>query len=59
MRAASLPFLVGLLVWSIARGARHEARYRYVVYDGEPNVDLIERLRNDSAHPPVVTVEYE
>ncbi len=43
--------------WSIEPGTRYEARYRYVVYDGEPNPELIDRLWNDYAHPPVITVE--
>ena len=45
--------------WAIEPGRRYETRYRYVVYDGEPDPEMIERLWNDYAHPPVVTVEVE
>jgi hypothetical protein len=42
--------------WSIRPGERFVARYRYVVADGPPDAQLIERLWNDYAHPPDVTV---
>lgn len=41
---------------SIEPGSPYEARYRYITYDGEPDVDLINRLWRDYAWPPVVTV---
>ena len=31
-------------------------RYRYVVSDGPPDAKLLDRLWNDYAHPPIVTV---
>jgi hypothetical protein len=31
-------------------------RYRYVVSDGKPNVPELDRLWNDYANPPIVTV---
>ena len=43
--------------WTIEPGEPYRARYRYVVSDGPPNVDLIERLWNDYADPPVARVE--
>jgi hypothetical protein len=32
------------------------SRYRFVVYDGSPDVALLERLWHDFAHPPSITV---
>jgi len=42
---------------SIEPGEPHIARYRYVAYDGEPNPEELDRLWNDYAYPPGVTVE--
>ena len=42
--------------WSIDPGAPYVARYRFVVYDGLPDADDLDRLWNDYAHPPVVYV---
>jgi hypothetical protein len=36
----------------IAPGQTYVARYRFVVHDGPPNKELIDRLWNDYAHPP-------
>lgn len=41
---------------SIEPGETHTARYRYVVYDEGPDVELIEQLWEDYAHPPEVSV---
>lgn len=42
--------------WSIEPGDTYMARYRFVVYDGEPDPAMIDRLWNDYAHPPEVQV---
>lgn len=42
--------------WSIDPGAPYVTRYRFVVYDGLPDPDDLDRLWNDYAHPPVVHV---
>ena len=41
----------------IAPGKKYVSRYRFVVHDGPPNKEVIDRLWNDYAHPPTVTVE--
>lgn len=41
---------------SIKPGSPYVARYRYVTYDGEVNPDEINRIWNDFAYPPEVTV---
>lgn len=43
--------------WSIVPGTPHRVRYRYVVHDGPADPAELDRLWNDFAHPPVVTVE--
>lgn len=43
--------------WSIEPGKPYVARYRFVVSDGPPDKGEIERLWNDYAEPPAVTVE--
>ena len=43
--------------WSIEPGSPYTARYRFLTYDGEPDAELIDRLWNDFARPPVVSVE--
>lgn len=40
----------------IIPGAPYEVRYRYVTYDGEPDPEKLNRLWNDFAYPPGVTV---
>ena len=42
--------------WSIAPGVPYVVRYRFVVYDGPPDTDALDRLWNDYAYPPVVRV---
>jgi hypothetical protein len=42
--------------WEIGRGQQYVSRYRFVVYDGEPDVEQLNRLWNDYANPPQVTV---
>ena len=42
--------------WSIDPGTPYVARYRFVVYDGLPDPDDLDRLWNDYAYPPVVYV---
>lgn len=37
--------------WTITREHPYRARYRFVVADGEPDPERIERLWNDFAHP--------
>ena len=41
----------------IKPGSPYTARYRYVTYDGEPIPDELDRLWNDYAYPPGVTVK--
>jgi hypothetical protein len=41
----------------IAPGKKYVSRYRFVVHDGPPNKEVIDRLWNDYAYPPVVKVE--
>jgi hypothetical protein len=43
--------------WSIEPGEPYVARYRFIVADGPADKAEIERLWNDYAHPPKVTVE--
>lgn len=42
--------------WAIEAGSPHRVRYRYVVQDGPPDARELDRLWNDFAHPPEVTV---
>lgn len=42
--------------WSIEPGRTHRVRYRYVVHDGPPDAAELDRLWNDFAHPPRVTL---
>lgn len=42
--------------WAIQPGEPYVARYRFVVYDGPPDATQLDRLWNDYAHPPIVTV---
>ena len=43
--------------FAIEPGEPYTARYRYVVLDGRPDAALLDRLWNDYAYPPEVTVE--
>jgi hypothetical protein len=43
--------------WSIQPGTPHRVRYRYVVHDGAPDPEELDRIWNDFAHPPVATVQ--
>lgn len=42
--------------WRIEPGAPYVSRYRFVTYEGEADRALLERLWNDYATPPVMTV---
>lgn len=42
--------------WQISPSETYQVTYRFVVYDGEPNVEIIERLWNDFATPAEVTI---
>jgi hypothetical protein len=42
--------------WSIEPGRPHRVRYRYVVHDGAPDALELDRIWNDFANPPAVTV---
>lgn len=44
---------------AIEPGSPYVMRYRYVTYDGEPDPEKLNRLWNDYAYPPGVTVEKE
>ncbi len=43
----------------IEPGSPYIAQYRFVTYDGEPNPEELNRIWNDYAYPPAVTVEAE
>jgi hypothetical protein len=43
--------------WTIAKGATHVARYRFVTFDGAPDSADLQRLWRDYAQPPTVTVK--
>ena len=43
--------------WGISPGHPYVSRYRFIVYDGPPDVGEIERLWNDYASPPTVTIK--
>ncbi|WP_395257724.1 PmoA family protein [Halalkalibaculum sp. DA3122] len=42
---------------TIEPGSPYIMRYRFVTYDGEPDIEKINRLWNDYAYPPGITVE--
>lgn len=42
--------------WKIEPGKPYVSRYRFVTYEGQPDRALLERLWNDYAHPPTITV---
>ena len=43
--------------WEIAPGQLYVSRYRFAVFDGPADRELIERLWSDYAYPPKVTIE--
>lgn len=45
--------------WSITPGDVYTVRYRFITYDGPPDADVIDRLWNDFASPPAVSVEHD
>ena len=45
--------------FEIKPGEPYVSRYRYIVHDGEPDPKLLDRLWNDYAHPPKVSVSEE
>jgi hypothetical protein len=42
--------------WEIVPGAAYVSRYRFIVFDGPPEAARLDRLWNDYANPPVVSV---
>ncbi len=42
--------------WRIEPGKPYVSRYRFVTYEGQPDRALLERLWNDYATPPAITV---
>ncbi len=45
--------------WEIAPGKPYVSRYRFIVYDGEPDRVELDRLWNDYANPPQVAITVE
>lgn len=45
--------------WNLEAGKKYKLKYRVYAYDGEMTADEANRLWNDFAYPPVVTVEVE
>lgn len=43
--------------WTLRPGQPYQARYRLVAFDGPPDAEALDRLWNDYAYPPAVTVE--
>jgi hypothetical protein len=43
--------------WEITPGKPYVSKYRFVIFDGKPDAKELNRLWNDYAHPPKVTVE--
>lgn len=43
--------------WKITPGETYVSRYRFIVADGTPDKDALNRQWNDYAHPPQVTIE--
>ena len=43
--------------WEIAPGKPYVSRYRFIVSDGPPDKAELERLWNDYAQPPIVTLD--
>ncbi len=44
--------------FTINPGAVYTSRYRYCVYDGQPDTALLKAINDDLIHPPRVTVQY-
>lgn len=42
--------------WEIVPGTPYVSRYRFVVQDGPPDARELDRLWNDYAHPPEITI---
>jgi hypothetical protein len=42
--------------WEITPGKHFVSKYRFVVFDGKPEAKELDRLWNDYAHPPQVTI---
>ena len=42
--------------WRIEPGQPYVSRYRFITYDGQPDRALLDRVWNDYATPPVITV---
>lgn len=51
------PSLLGQ--WEIMPGKPYISRYRFIVYDGEPDKAELDRLWNDYANPPQVVITVE
>lgn len=45
--------------WEITPGKPNVSRYRFIVYDGEPDKAELDRLWNDYANPPQVAITVE
>ena len=45
--------------WEITPGKPYVSRYRFIVYDGEPDKVELDRLWNDYANPPQVAITVE
>lgn len=45
--------------WTIGPADAYTARYRFITYDGEPDPEILDRLWNDFADPPVVLIDAE
>ena len=43
--------------WEISPGKPYVSRYRFIVADGKPDAAELDRLWNDYAHPPTVTLK--
>jgi hypothetical protein len=43
--------------WEISPGKPYVSRYRFIVADGPPDNPELERLWNDYAHPPIITID--
>jgi len=43
--------------WKINPGTTYISRYRYIVSDGPPNKEELDRMWNDYANPPQVTIK--
>ena len=43
--------------WEISPGKPYVSRYRFIVAEGPPDKAELERLWNDYAHPPIITLD--